>query len=153
LTKETNVDHVIDASKSENFNLDQFIAQQRRTIGNRSDLEPYCILANSAGSFAPPEKFREYYEYRPYPKVVQTPHGPVVMETEEEHNALIDALAAAEAARVEAERVAAEAAANSDPEAERAALLAKLKEAGKTGLGNASIETLRKRVAELGAGE
>lgn len=141
------MDHVIDASKSENFNLDQFIAQQRRTIGNRSDLEPYCILANSAGSFAPPEKFREHYEYRPYPKVVQTPHGPVVMETEEEHNALIDALAAAEAAKAgPGESV-------EDTAAERASLLATLKDAGKTGLGNASIETLRKRVAELGAGE
>ncbi len=141
--------HVIDASKNENFNLDQFIAQQRRVVGNRSDLEPFCILANSAGSFAPPERFREHYEYRPYPKVVQTPHGPVVMETEEEHNALTDALAAAESAKappVVIESV-------EDTAAERAALLAKLKDAGKTGLGNASIETLRKRVHELGAGE
>ena len=144
--------HVIDASKNENFNLDQVIAQQRRTIGNRSDLEPYCILANSAGSFAPPEKFREQHIYRPYPKVVQTPHGPVVMETEEEHNALIDALAAAEAAKAGPVDPPANESAE-DTVAERADLLAKLKEAGKTGLGNASIETLRKRVAELGAGE
>lgn len=143
------MDHVIDASKSQNFNLDQFIAQQRRTVGNRSDLEPFCILANSAGSFAPPEKFREQYEYRPYPKVIDTPSGKIVVDSEEEHNTILDAIAEAERLAnppVVVESVEATA-------AERADLLAKLTAAGKKGLGNASLETLRQRVAELGAGE
>lgn len=143
------MDHVIDASKSQNFNLDQFIAQQRRVVGNRSDLEPYCILANSAGSFAPPEKFREHYEYRPYPKVIDTPSGKIVVDTEEEHNAILDAIAEAE--RLAKPPVVIESV--EDTAAERAALLAKLKAAGKTGLGNASLETLRQRAAEIGAGE
>lgn len=143
------MEHVVDASKSENFNLDQFISQQRRSIGNRSDLEPYCILANSAGSFAPPERFREQYVYRPYPKVIDTPQGKVVVDTEEEHEALTAALASAEAAK--ASPVVVEP--TQDTADERATLLAKLKDAGQTGLGNAKIETLRQRVAELGAGE
>lgn len=146
------MDHVIDASKSQNFNLDQFIAQQRRTVGNRSDLEPFCILANSAGSFAPPEKFREHYEYRPYPKVIDTPSGKIVVDTEEEHNAILERIAEDEAA-AKAAAGSSSAPQGGDQADERTVLLAKLKEAGQTGLGNAKIETLRERVAALGAGE
>lgn len=146
----------VDASKSNPFNLDAFIAQQRRETGNRSDLEPFCVLANEGGSFQPPNKFKEEYVYRPFPKNVKTPSGYVVVKDQAE----LDALLAAMNPQPPAGDVPAgtnEGGSDDDEmdEAdERAKLIETLRAAGKSvqGLGNATIDTLRKKVADLGAG-
>lgn len=146
----------VDASKSGPFNLDAFIAQQRRETGNRSDLEPFCTLANEGGSFQPPNKFKEEYVYRPFPKNVQTPGGYVVVQNQE---ALDDLLAhmnpqfPAGGASSDANEGGSDDDEMDEAE-ERAKLIEALRAAGKSvqGLGNATIDTLRKKVADLGAG-
>lgn len=65
----------VDASKSNPFNLDAYIAQQLRETGKRSISSRSCNLANEGGSFQPPNKFKEEYVYRPFPKNVKTSGG------------------------------------------------------------------------------
>lgn len=139
----------VDASKSNPFNLDAFIAEQRRTTGSRSDLEPFCVLVNSAGSFQPPEKFRETYVHRPFPKNVKTSAGYVVVQDQAELDDLL--------ARMNPQPPAGgDGNGSQDDETgdERAKLIETLRAAGKSvqGLGNATIDTLRKKVADIGAG-
>lgn len=139
----------VDASKSNPFNLDAYIAQQLRETGKRSDLEPFCNLANEGGSFQPPNKFKEKYVYRPFPKNVKTSGGYVVVKDQDELDDLL--------ARMNPQPPAGgDGNGSQDDETgdERAKLIETLRAAGKSvqGLGNATIDTLRKKVADIGAG-
>lgn len=156
--------HTVDASAEQPFDLNHYLATQRKHTGNRSSLEPFCKLAAPKGRFQPADEIREEYEYRGYPKWIQVDGKEVLVPDEETHRAIEDQIkrrdAAAQASTEGAGAPPANvngngtAAAGGEDEASEYARLAQiLRDAGHSVHANSKIGSLRERVAALQTGE
>lgn len=156
--------HTVDASAEQPFDLNKYLAAQRKSSGDRSSLEAFCKLAAPRGRFQPADEMREEYEFRPYPKWIQVDGSEVIVEDEATHRAIVDQVkrrdAVAQASNAGAgappagsDGAATSAAGGEDEATEYARLAQVLRDAGHSVHANTKLATLRERVAALDAGE